>query len=165
LSKLNLYRKRFIPNELVHLENDIILKEDQDLIITKWRALKPRKDIVGGISAYYIDKGFKVSKIYDQNDNIVYWYCDIIQTKVESDKNIIVFEDLLVDVLLYEDGTLRILDLDELADAFDTKLITEDMLKDALRTLDKLLKIIDQGKFSILQDEINRAEQLYSSII
>ena len=33
------------------------------------------------MSCYYIKEGFKVSKFLDDNDNIVYWYCDIIETE------------------------------------------------------------------------------------
>lgn len=158
-----LYRKRFIPNELVPLKDDIILLYENDLIITKWLTLHPRKDIAWGISAYYIDKGYKVSKIYDKNNHVVYWYCDIIQTKKEQDSNIIIFEDLLIDVLIYEDGSVHILDLDELADAQDLKLITREEASHALRKLDSLLKIIYQGHFDTLQEAVNRTEKLYSS--
>jgi hypothetical protein len=37
----NLYRKRFIPEELTLLKDDIILQNDKDLIITKWVTLHP----------------------------------------------------------------------------------------------------------------------------
>ena len=165
MSALKLYRKRFIPNEIIHLKDDIILKQENDLIITKWLTLNPRTDIHSGISAYFIAKGYKVSKIYDKNQNIVYWYCDIINTIKQPDINSIIFEDLLIDVVIYENGTVEILDLDELPDALELNLITIDKAKDALRTLDSLLKVIYQGQFSILQDHINQAEHLYSSSI
>ncbi len=153
-----LYRRRFIPNELVHLKDDIILVMEKDLIITKWVTLHPRKDIYRGISAYYTDQGFKVSKIYDRNDQIVYWYCDIIQIKNEQEKNTVIIEDLLIDVILYEDGTIRILDIDELCDALEQGIITQAEATLALRTLDHLLKIIYEGKFDTLKTPINLVE-------
>ncbi len=153
-----LYRRRFIPNELVHLKDDIILILEKDLIITKWVTLHPRKDIYRGISAYYTDQGFKVSKIYDRNDQIVYWYCDIIQIKNEQEKNTVIIEDLLIDVILYEDGTIRILDIDELCDALEQGIITQAEATLALRTLDHLLKIIYEGKFDTLKTPINLVE-------
>jgi len=156
-----LYRRRYIPNEIIHLKDDIILVNEDDLIITKWLTLHPRKDIARGLSAFFIDKGIKVSKIYDKNNNIVYWYCDIMQTK--KDKNTIIFEDLLIDVILYEDGSVHILDLNELSDALDLHLITQAEATYALRTLDSLLKIIYQGLFYTLQEPVNRAEEFYSS--
>ena len=37
MSQFSLYRKRFIPDDFVHLKDDIILSMDENLIITKWR--------------------------------------------------------------------------------------------------------------------------------
>ncbi len=155
-----LYRRRFIPNELIHLKDDVILLNEKDLIITQWVTLHPRKDIARGISAFYLDKGYKVSKIYDKNNQIVYWYCDIIQVKAQPDKNTVIIEDLLVDILLYEDGKMRIMDLDELCDAFDQQLITEAEFTKALRTLNNLLQIIYKGEFDTLKEPVNKAEEI-----
>ena len=153
-----LYRRRFIPDELIHLKDDTILVMENDLIITKWVTLHPRKDIARGISAYYLDKGFKVSKIYDKTDGVVYWYCDIIQAKKDPEKNTIVIEDLLIDVILYNDGTMRIMDLDELAEAFEQQLISQQEVTYALRTLHNLLKTISDKQFHALQEPVTRAE-------
>jgi len=154
-----LYRRRFIPDELVPLKDDIILKMEKNLILTKWVTLHPRKDIARGISAFYLDLGFKVSKIYDSKDQVVYWYCDIIQAKVDSDKNAVIIEDLLIDVILYNDGSMHIMDLDELAEALEQTLITQEEAIYALRTLNDLLKIIYRGDFHTLQEPIQLAEQ------
>ena len=153
-----LYRRRFIPSELIPLKDDIILHYDPNLVLTKWVTLHPRKDIAHGISAFYLDKGFKVSKIYDKEDQIVYWYCDIIQAKIDMDKNTVIIEDLLIDVLLYNDGSIRIMDLDELADALEQKLITQEEATYALRTSHQLLQIIADKDFHILQEPVNQAE-------
>lgn len=153
-----LYRRRFIPDELIPLKDDVVLKMDQAFILTKWVTLHPRKDIARGISAFYLDQGFKVSKIYDKKDNLVYWYCDIIQSKPEPEKNTIIIEDLLIDVILYNDGSIRIMDLDELAEALEQQLITQQETTYALRTLNNLLKIISEGHFHTLQEPINQIE-------
>jgi len=58
----NLFRRRFIPDELISLKDDIILVMEPELIITKWITLHPRKDIARGISAFYLDKGYKACK-------------------------------------------------------------------------------------------------------
>jgi predicted RNA-binding protein associated with RNAse of E/G family len=155
-----LFRRRFIPEELISLKDDIILVMEPELIITKWITLHPRKDIARGISAFYLDKGYKISKIYDKNNQVVYWYCDIIQVKKDPIKNTIIIEDLLIDVILYEDGTIQIVDLDELSDALDQKLITQKEATYALRTLNTLLKTIYEGHFDVLQEPVNHVEQL-----
>lgn len=160
MTKLLLYRRRFIPDELIPLKNDSILFVEDNLIITKWDALHPRKDIAGGISAYYMDRGFKVSKVYNKAHQLVYWYCDIIQQKPGIEPDSIIFEDLLVDVILHRDGSVQILDLDELAQAFEHNLITNEEVTRALRTLDSLLKLIYQGQFPSLMEQVERAEAL-----
>lgn len=163
MSQLSIYRKRFIPSDFVHLKDDIILYTDDNLIITKWRPLRPKENMAGGVSAYYMNHGIKVSKIYNKNEQLLYWYCDIIQIKPGSTPKSFVFEDLLVDVVIYEDGSIRILDLGELADALKLQLITNVEAEQALRTLDSLLKLIYRGGFAELQARINQAEAAYSS--
>ena len=67
--------------------------------------------------------------------------------------------DLLVDVIVYPDGFVRVVDLDELADALRDKLITQEDLQLALRRLDKLLSLIYKGAFGRLQKYIETYEQ------
>ena len=107
MTKPLLYRRRFIPDELIHLKDDTILVMEPNLIITKWNTLHPRKDIARGISAFYLDKGFKISKVFNLQGEVVYWYCDIIKFKKDDEKNTVIIEDLLIDLILYEDGSMR----------------------------------------------------------
>jgi protein associated with RNAse G/E len=165
MSQLSIYRKRFIPNDFVHLKDDIILAMDDNLIITKWRPLRPKENMSGGVSAYYLKHGIKVSKIYNKDEEPIYWYCDIIQIKPYTNSKDLVYEDLLIDVVVYEDGSIRVLDLDELVDALERQLITNKEAVRALKTLDYLLKLIYRGGFEELQTPINRAEASYSSSI
>ncbi len=165
MSQLSLYRKRFIPDDFVHLKDDIILSMDDNLIITKWRPLRPKRNMASGVSAYYMNHGFKVSKIYNKDDQLLYWYCDIIQIRPSTIPNSLIYEDLLIDVVIYEDGSVRVLDLDELADALEHHLITNKEAEQALRTLDYLLRLIYGGGFEELKTPINHAEATYCSSI
>ena len=149
-SDIKLYRRRFIPNELKLLADDKILHIDENLIITSWSTLKPRSDFASGISAYYRKEGFKISRHYGADGTFTRWYCDIITESNTEDG--IIFSDLLIDVVIYPDGNVRVVDLDEAADALDQKLITAGMLSGALRSTNKLLTYIHQGRFSELTD-------------
>ncbi len=159
-----IFRKRYVPDETVALKDDIILSCTKDLMLTKWIALKPRKDIAHGVSAYFINDGIKVSKVYDKNDTIVYWYCDIIRTLHDEEANSIVFEDLLIDVIVHENGRMQIVDVAEAADACEEGIISTDLLLQALRILDTLAAKVYTGEFSRLQAIINEAEAQSSSI-
>ena len=43
MSDVKLYRKRIIPEECILLEDDEILYLDQEVIITKWNTIHPKK--------------------------------------------------------------------------------------------------------------------------
>lgn len=155
-NKLNLYRKRMIPEEIIHLKDDVVLHQDSSLIITKWNSLKPRKDFSNGISAYFMDEGFKISKFFDNHQKLVYWYCDIIETCYQKEKHAYIFTDLLADVVIYPDNSLRVLDLDEIGDALEEKLISKETAAKALRLCNKLLEIIYSGNFNHYQNIVNK---------
>ena len=149
-----LYRRRIIPEECVLLKDDIILSCDEDHIVTSWHALHPKKDLHHGSSCYFLKEGFKVSKFCRENGNLLYWYCDIVDFDFRSSDNSLIVTDLLADVIVYPDGFVKVVDLDELVAALETNSIDLSTLKSSLIRLDKLLKIIYSGKFDSLQKYI-----------
>lgn len=157
-SKPNLYRKRIIPEEMILLKDDEILHLDSRIIVTKWDSLKPRKDFSNGISAYFLEDGFKVSKIFNKHNKLIYWYCDIIETEYNAQTNTYIFTDLLADVVVYPDDTLHVLDLDEIGDALEKGLIHEATAIKALRLCDRLLNTIYEGSFKKYTNIIDRYE-------
>lgn len=157
-TKIKLYRKRMIPEELIYLKDDIILHHDASTIVTKWNSLKPRKDFSHGISAYFLDEGFKISKIFDKHKKLVYWYCDIIEYEYRESEQTYIFTDLLADVVIYPDNSLRVLDLDEIGDALETRLITKEKASKALHLCNDLLEHIYTGEFKKYQNLVNQYE-------
>ncbi len=149
-----LYRKRLIPDECVLLEDDEIIYMDSDIIVTKWKTLRPKPQLDHGYSCYFLKKNFKVSKFLLSDDSLLYWYCDIMDHTYDNEGDEYVFRDLLADVIVYPDGFVKVVDLDEFEEALDKELLTGDEVKKALRSLDSLLRIIYDGKFSELQKEI-----------
>lgn len=158
MDEIKLYRKRIIPEECVLLENDIILYQDNEVIITKWNTLKPKKTLHHGYSCYFLERGYKVSKFYDHDGNLISWYCDIIKHTYDPATNTYIFTDLLADVIVYPDGFVRVVDLNELADALRDGLITSEEMQMALRRTDKLLSLIYKGAFGRLQKYIEDVE-------
>lgn len=150
LNEIKLYRKRFIPNETIFLKDDIILHRDDDVIITKWFVFRPKEEFDHGVSCYYLKKGFKISKFLNDKNELVYYYCDIIDTEYIKEQNSYIFSDLLADVIIYENGFVKVVDLAELADCLESGIISEKNVKDALRRLDSLLQIIYTNGFTKL---------------
>lgn len=149
-----LYRKRIIPDECILLKDDIIIHNTQDCIVTKWNALNPKKDLHHGYSCYFLKKGFKVSKFLREDNSLLYWYCDIVEYTHDSENNTLTSLDLLTDVIVYPDGFVKVVDIDELATALDKGLLSEELLKKSLLQLNRLLEIIYSGDFYTLQQNI-----------
>lgn len=154
MDNIKLFRKRFIPEETIELKDDRIIMFKNGILITKWDVLKPRQDINNGISAYFIKDGIKVSKIFDTNGCLVYWYCDIIETIHNENSNTFTFNDLLIDILVYPDGHVEVVDMGEFADAMENGMLSNSTIATALRNADALLKTIYSGNFSKYTDYI-----------
>ncbi len=155
IENLHLFRRRFIPDEITPLSDDKVLKLEENLIITSWKTLNPRTDFASGMSAYFIDKGWKVSKFLDCEGNIKYWYCDIIDCIVDEASNSFTYEDLLFDVVVYPNGNVKVLDCDEAAEAREKGFITEEQLLRGLKSMNELLTTIYHGRFDRLQAVLN----------
>jgi hypothetical protein len=154
MKNIKIYRKRMIPDECVLLRDDELLEVTEDMIITKWHTLKPRRDFDHGYSCYYLDLGYKVSKFFREDNTLLYWYCDIVNYKFEDNGGTLIASDLLVDVLVYPDGYVKVLDVDELAIAIEKGLCEPALVAEALMKLDKLLNLIYDDKFEVLGDPL-----------
>ena len=73
-----LYRKRLIPSECIRLDNDEILLRSDSLLVTRWKTIRPKKELSCGASCYLLDKGWKVSRFLNHSGELICWYCDII---------------------------------------------------------------------------------------
>ena len=147
-----MYRRRLIPDEKVHLKDDEIVKVDENVILTKWNVLRPRNDFSHGVSCVFIKENVKVSKMFDANNQLVYYYCDIVNVEYDEVEHAYTVNDLLVDVIVMPDGFVKVLDLDEIPKALEKHLITNEDVMNILLYLDKLLKKIYNGDFHTLTD-------------
>ncbi len=174
-----LFRKRIIPEECICLKDDEILyfSPEEHIIVTRWHALKPREDLHHGYSCYFYDLGFKVSKFYQKDGSLLYWYCDIIHVDYPVSKpdfpikglsneipwdetgGCFIATDLLADVIIYPDGFVKIVDLDELTAALDSGALSLELLKAALTRLSSLLNLIYSGEFKKYQDYLEQYEK------
>lgn len=151
-----LYRRRIIPEECVLLKDDIILSCDEKHIITSWKALHPKKDLHHGSSCYFLKEGFKISKFCRESGSLLYWYCDIVDFDYHTSDNTLIVTDLLADVIIYPDGFVKVVDLDELVTALESRSISLDTLKSSLLRLNQLLQIIYSGGFDALKSFIDQ---------
>ena len=156
MEQLKIYRKRMIPDECILLKDDCILERTEDTIVTKWNTLKPRRDFHHGYSCYFLKSGYKVSKFYHEDDTLLYWYCDIVDYTYRESENALIVTDLLADVVIYPDGYIKVLDVNELAIALEKNLCEPYIVTQALKKLDSLLNIIYDDKFDTLSAKIDK---------
>lgn len=159
MQNLKLFRKRIIPEECIPLNDDVILSCNEEFILTKWNALKPKKDLHHGYSCYFLKEGIKVSKFFREDNSLMYWYCDIVQFDYCPQHNSLTVTDLLADVIINPDGSVRVLDLDELAEVLEDHRLSAESASLALRRLHKLLSHIYSGGFSSFTKYIEQALQ------
>jgi len=155
---LKLYRKRIIPEECLLLKGDKLIRVDDEVIITSWTTINPKTEFSHGCSCYFLKQGFKVSKFYRHDNTLLYWYCDIVDYDYNEAENSLTVTDLLGDVILYPDGQIKVVDLDEMADALEKGLISQELLCTALRRLNDLLTMIYRDKFDRLQSPLELLE-------
>ena len=162
MDDLRLYRKRLIPNECIELKNDHILYMDPHVLITSWQTLKPRNDFHHGYSCYFLDFGYKVSRFYRADHSLLYTYCDIVSYSSPMELPVLTVTDLLADVIIYPDHTVQVIDIDELCDAHDQSLISDEAFFTAVRCLGSLLKDIQSKNLSkqleLLDSYIKKSE-------
>jgi hypothetical protein len=157
MMKINkIYRRKMIPDEYTLLKDDIIVFQDDTILVTKWDTIRHKTAFSHGSSCYFLNEGFKVSKFYREDNSLLAWYCDIAEYKLDFEENSLTMTDLLADVVVYPDGGIKIMDLDELADAMEQNLITSHQMTACLRSLNRLLSIIYQNQFGTLQEKLNQ---------
>ncbi len=103
------------------------------------------------IETYYTDRWFNIFEIYDaDDDHLKGWYCNITRpARIEQVH--IYAEDLALDLLVYQDGRVRVLDEDE----FEEIDISESDRKNALTALEEIKQWVERrkGPFSKLAVE------------
>lgn len=151
-----LYRKRIIPDECILLKNDIIQECSKERIITTWKTIKPRADMDHGVSCYFLNEGYKISKFCRKDGSLLYWYCDIVDYEFRENTNELVVTDLLADVIIYPNGNIKVVDLDELVSALDNGTLSLDLLKSCLLRLDSLLKVVYSDNFDLIRECLDK---------
>ena len=150
-----LYRRRLIPSELTLLKDDVIVRQDEEVIITTWNTLNPKTEFSHGCSCYFLKDGLKVSKMYRSDNTLFRWYIDIVEISIDDAGESLTSTDLLADVVIYPDGRMKVVDLDELAEALEKNLITKEQMVSCLRNLNHLLTLVYRDKFDRLQSHLD----------
>jgi predicted RNA-binding protein associated with RNAse of E/G family len=96
-------------------------------------------------NAHYV-----VTSMFDANDRIVQWYIDISKTQGVTDRGIIWFDDLYLDLVILPTGEYFLLDEDELEDARRQGIITDKDYEMAWQEVKKLEQQVKAGSLELL---------------
>lgn len=103
-----IYRKRIIPKDLIPLDDDIIVAQDEETLITKWKTLNPKTAFSHGCSCFFLKEGIKVSKVYRSDGSVLRWYCDIVDFSFGPEEGSMTYTDLLADVIIDSQGLVKV---------------------------------------------------------
>jgi len=83
---------------------------------------------------------WKMTGAYDERGNAVEWYFDITKINSVDENGEPYCDDLFLDAALTPDGTVKILDEDELLEALENGIITKDDYETAHRVLNEMIE-------------------------
>lgn len=80
------------------------------------------------------DDWFCLSVLLNESNEIMLWYIDMIEEHGIDPDGVPYYYDLYLDMVIYPDGTILLDDMDELEDALDAKIITQEQYDLAIET-------------------------------
>lgn len=109
---------------------------------TPWRVEDRTIQVIGpGYKWFQIlpdQENYCIKMVLDENGRIVLWYIDITAGSGTDPDGVAYFDDLYLDIIVFNDGHIVIDDMDELQEAYDQQLITQEDYLGALATQQKL---------------------------
>lgn len=95
------------------------------------------------------DKWFDVGKFYDTSKNWLGYYCDIIKPvkRMMSGSKTTILTDLFLDIWITSDGSVHVLDQDELENAIQQGLVSKRLAAKAHSQVELLLRRIKRHDF------------------
>lgn len=136
-------------------------------------AIKVKEKLVVGDNLVIIDDGFKWLEIYPENNKniaisvcinnkneILEWYVDIAKNSGLTNQGVPYIDDLYLDVILTPTGEIKIIDQEELQEALNKKIITQNDFDLAYKVANNLINQI-QGK----QDKIIKFTRKYLKLL
>ncbi|CAM3661181.1 MULTISPECIES: DUF402 domain-containing protein [Saccharibacillus] len=144
--------------------------------VTLYNMLKLKEPLMktyGGLTFCVADKGYSwlqyfpkdahfiVTTMFNEKREVVEWYIDICKSQGVTDQGVPWFDDLYLDIVVLGDGTVFLLDEDELDDALRRGVITEADYALATRTAHGLLRMIDAHAFPYFRLSIEHRRRLF----
>ena len=93
------------------------------------------------------DKNYWITAMYDNNKDLIQYYIDITKENVICKNGQSYFYDLFLDIVQLKNGSIYLLDEDELLDALNNKLIDKKDFTLAYNEANKIKEQLDKNNF------------------
>ncbi len=97
------------------------------------------------LTYYFVKKGYTISKVFKRSGEFLYYYCDVMEMH-QVGRLRYVMVDLLLDLIVYPDGSYHLLDVDEFADSIEKNHLKKKQQVYALHTLHRMLQLTTEKK-------------------
>ena len=155
-----------LPGQVLELYDNLVYKSGKIIVgksqIASAHSVTFDDEVVlaSGFEIVYFDfiaKWFSVGKIRNMQGKHTGYYCDIITPPKLLEDGGVEITDLFLDLWVSPDLRFKVLDEEELENAFHKGWITKRLYERAKRELEKLVKTVNQRKFPSYA--INRLEK------
>src|SRR5574344_415604 len=100
-----------------------------------------------------LDKHYVTTVIFNEKKEIVQWYIDITNMNGVNLDNKLFYDDMYLDVIVDEDGSIILVDEDELNDALSNNLITSQQYKEAYKNARDIMDKLKEKGLNKLKKE------------
>ena len=165
VEKKSLY-KQFKYNDL---EGEIALLELKEVKAPLYKQYNGVNVKLADNGYYWLQVGIKnknywLTAMYDINKKLIQYYIDITKENKIYTNGKSYFYDLFLDIVQLSDGSVLLLDKDELVDALNNKLIDENDYALACGEADKIIEQLEKNNFEPIKICKLYLEELLSDI-
>jgi predicted RNA-binding protein associated with RNAse of E/G family len=145
-----------LPNQVLDIYDDLIYKSEKVIvgraqITSEHRVVFDRQVVLAPhFQIAYFDlmgKWFDIGKIRDLQGRHTGYYCDIVTPPRQLDDGCVELTDLFLDLWVSPDLRYKVLDEEELEDAFRRGWVTKALCERAKKELSKLIAMVKRGDF------------------
>lgn len=105
---------------------------------------------------------YAVIAMYDSNSTVVQWYFDIIHQSGIDEEGKLFFDDIYLDVVVFPQGGIFLLDEDELEEALNEEIITKEQYDLAYKSANTLMQEVKSGNNHIINNSDKYLEYIES---
>lgn len=106
---------------------------------------------------------FSLTTFISPKHEIIQWYIDIIDS-IGIENEVVYMDDLFLDLIVLPDKTVIEKDIDEINEALEGKVITEDQYNIAWKSFKELKYKIDRQEFSLLNKSMGHFKLLLNQL-